>query len=154
MMLPILISVSVTPVSYFFCATAGALTAAMISPASPSTRPGERPSVLMKSLAQRFMNFLPSAELLRLLSDGFLRRFWMASTIAGVPVSRKPQDVKRRFVAWRDCAAATALLPYVGNFAERESFSQTWLPAAAERRNSGKPDARSVFLRGTNLTRA
>src|ERR1700737_3617636 len=50
MMLPILISVSVTPVSYFFCATADTEAAAMINPESPSD--------LMKSLAQRFMNFL------------------------------------------------------------------------------------------------
>jgi hypothetical protein len=54
MMLPTLISVSVTPVSYFFCATADTEAAAMISPESPSVVI----SVLMKSLAQRFMNFL------------------------------------------------------------------------------------------------
>src|SRR5260370_18866628 len=49
-MLPILISLSVSPVWYFFCATADTEAAAMTNPESPSD--------LMKSLAQRFMNFL------------------------------------------------------------------------------------------------
>src|SRR3954465_2746793 len=48
MMLPILISVSVAPVSYFFCATADTEAAAMISMESPS---------VMRSLAQRFIEF-------------------------------------------------------------------------------------------------
>jgi len=57
MMLPILIALSVTPVSFFYCAAADTEAAAMINPASPS----ESPSVLMKSLARRFMSCLPSA---------------------------------------------------------------------------------------------
>jgi hypothetical protein len=74
MILPILIWVSVTPVSYFFCAAAGIEAAAMISP--------ERPSVLIsvvkkcvKFFAQRFMKSLLRTRRDGFLSDSFL--FWL-----------------------------------------------------------------------------
>jgi hypothetical protein len=51
MMLPILISVSVTPVSYCFWARAGAKAAAMISPENPSLAS----CVLKYSLSARFI---------------------------------------------------------------------------------------------------
>src|ERR1700731_4355306 len=70
MMLPILISVSVTPVSYFFCAAAGIEAAAMINPESPK----KSPSVLMKSQAQRFMSFLLGPGVTA-LSDSFSKFF-------------------------------------------------------------------------------
>src|SRR6266849_9530085 len=100
MMLPILIAVSVTPVSYFFCAAADTEAAAMINPASPS----ESPSVLMKSLAQRFMNFLLGCGA---RCDGFCRTvsssvFVMGSTIAGVRLYRKAGDVGETAIARDD----------------------------------------------------
>src|SRR4029079_10592336 len=67
MMLPILMVVSVTPVSYFFCATADAVAAARISPESPRALISDPISdltealkkfVVKKSLAQRFMSFI------------------------------------------------------------------------------------------------
>src|SRR5471032_808993 len=82
MMLPILISVSVTPVSYFFCAAAGTETAAMISPERPSERPSVlkncvlKNCVLMKSLARRFIELPPWARRDGFLSDCFLKCFF------------------------------------------------------------------------------
>jgi hypothetical protein len=71
----------------------------MINPASPS----ESPSVLMKSLALRFMNFLlgcgPSVTA---LSDSFLDCFAMGSTIAGVRLYRKAADVGEAAIARDD----------------------------------------------------
>src|SRR5882724_11762186 len=63
MMLPILMVVSVAPVSYFFCASAGAVAAAMISPDSPRVLTRDLTTaltkfVVKKSLAKRFMIFL------------------------------------------------------------------------------------------------
>ena len=90
MMLPILISLSVTPGSYFFCAIAGTEAVAMITPESPS----ESPSVLMKSPVQCFMS--PP----RLLSDSSLEfSFLTAWTIAGVRVCRKQPVLERLFAA-------------------------------------------------------
>src|ERR1700722_2665041 len=79
MILPILISLSVTPVSYFFCATADTVAAAMIHPARPRETASERPGVLMKFAALRFMNFLLRVPLLMTAFVGrlpqvFLRR--------------------------------------------------------------------------------
>ena len=64
MMLPILISVSVTPVSYFFCASAG------IEAAARMVR--EIPSVFSKSIAARFIES-PPAGLSQARRDGFWR---------------------------------------------------------------------------------
>src|SRR6478672_11709468 len=67
MMLPILISVSVAPVSYFFCASADEVTAARISPVSPRYPAMDltrdlagrlKKIVVKKSLARRFMRLL------------------------------------------------------------------------------------------------
>src|SRR5207237_2955773 len=97
MMLPILISVSVAPVSYFFCATADTEAAAMISM--------ESPSVVMRSLAQRFIEF-SSQRVLRKSGYGFceqstraLLEFSISSgvtafclTACSAFVSRRPDD--------------------------------------------------------------
>src|ERR1700716_4054524 len=59
MMLPILMVVSVAPVSYFFCASAGTVAAAMINPDSPTALTTALTKfVVKKSLAKRFMIFL------------------------------------------------------------------------------------------------
>src|ERR1700730_1748597 len=105
MMLPSLISVSLTPVSYFFCATAGIETAAMINPESPSERPSEKPSVLMKSLAQRFMSFLFGCGPGVTAAVGqFPRGFCSGTkrTIAGVLVARKRRGVERAAITRGD----------------------------------------------------
>src|SRR5437016_8090546 len=59
MMLPIVISVSVTPLSYFFCATAGTLAATMMRATRPSplARCRLMKRVQMDCFAQRFMCF-------------------------------------------------------------------------------------------------
>src|ERR1700738_4657383 len=115
MMLPILISVSVTPVSYFFCATAGAVAAAMISPENPSESPRESPSerrrvlekcVVMKSLSARFMSFPPRVRARRdgFLSDSFLTvLFWDGtddSSWRGIPIAAGEQKAIWRVAAW------------------------------------------------------
>src|SRR5665213_4258741 len=117
MMLPILISVSVTPVSYFFCAAAGP-EAAATSPKNPS----KRPSVLTKSQARYFMSFLLGYGV-TVLSDSSLEFFRIGRTIAGVPVCRKRRTVKGRFVAQPDCAARR------GNFRRRSAAvgPRAWL---------------------------
>src|SRR5882757_5370333 len=129
MMLPILIAVSVTPVSFFYCAAADTEAAAMINPASPS--------VLMKSLALRFMNFLlgcgPSVTAFcRTVSSSV---FAMGSTIAGVRLYRKAGDVGQTAIARDDLSSK----------------------APALRRSNEASIARHphpVVLRGANLTRA
>src|SRR5436190_17855143 len=106
MMLPILISVSVTPVSYFFCAVAGRDAAVMMSPESPSVTA----SVLIRPLAQRFMR-ASSGRVFRkpgcrfairntrsLLDEHSVRRR-RDRTIAGVRVHRKRRARQGRFVA-------------------------------------------------------
>src|SRR5271156_3386212 len=103
MMLPILISVSVTPVSYFFCAVAGTAAKvnikARISPESPRfpTR-----CVLMKPLqadcfAQRFMGFPLGQGVTAISSIVFLGR----RTIAVAERCGKRGAIKGRFVARR-----------------------------------------------------
>jgi hypothetical protein len=58
-MLPILISVSVTPVSYFFCAAADEVAAAMIAMESETVWTSALMKfVLKKSLSEGFMSFL------------------------------------------------------------------------------------------------
>src|SRR5882672_3215043 len=92
MMLPILISRSVTPVSYFFCAAADTVAAAMISPQSPRdlTRALMK-YVVKKSLAQRFMSFLLgcgpglTASCWTVSCSIFLKRFGEDSSRNGVP---------------------------------------------------------------------
>jgi hypothetical protein len=124
-MLPILISVSVT--------TADTEAAAMINPGSPS----ERPSVLKKFLAQRFMNFLlgygPSVTA---FVGQFPQVFFlMGSTIAGVRLYRKAGDVGQTAIARDDLSRKAPTL----------------------RRSNEASIARHphpVVLRGANLTRA
>ncbi len=79
MMLPILISVSVAPVSYFFCATADAVAAAMISPERTSVLARTLMKFVVKrSLSARFMSFLLPVRVKRdgFLSDSFLSAFF------------------------------------------------------------------------------
>src|ERR1700736_154351 len=104
MMLPTLISVSVTPVSYFFCAKAGA--AAKTRRAKESAifpaRCGRAKRVRTNGLAQRFMGFSPWARLdvYLAVSSGVFRLF--AQTIAGGRHCRKQgrASMCRRFVAY------------------------------------------------------
>src|SRR4051812_38005297 len=84
MMLPIFISVSVTPLSYFFCASAGATAAAR--------RVREIPSVFTKSLSARFIEFPPAGAGSGVTAFGgrFPRSvFDLAATIAAGGDSRK-----------------------------------------------------------------
>src|SRR5436190_18756970 len=112
-MLPILISVSVTPVSYFFCAVAGRDAAVVMSPESPSVTA----SVLIRSVAQRFMR-ASSRRVFRkprcrfairktrsVLDEHSLRRR-RHRTIAGVRVDRKRRAHQGRFVRDLLCGAA------------------------------------------------
>src|SRR3978361_1231302 len=113
MMLPILISVSVTPVSYFFCAVAGAEAAAMINQQSASVLNCVlKNGVLKNCLARRFMSFPPRAAGQR---DSFscrtvsLGHAVVGLTIAGAQVGRKRRAAQRRFVAEvLRCGAANA----------------------------------------------
>src|SRR3977135_3856632 len=103
MMLPILISVSVTPGSYFFCASADTEAVAMISPENPS----DRPSVLMKSLSARIMKLLlgPGVTVFcRTVSSSFV--FVSGATLAGVRLCREERGSEVRLVAPNSCSAA------------------------------------------------
>src|SRR5436190_8837406 len=125
-MLPILISVSVTPVSYFFCAVAGRDAAVMTSPESPSVTA----SVLIRSLAQRFMRASSrrvfrkprcrfAIRKTRSLCDEHSLRRRRDRTIAGVRADRK-----RR--------------------ARQDDLSRDVLCGAAQSRK--RPDARQALL--------
>jgi hypothetical protein len=72
----------------------------MINPASPS----ESPSVLMKSLAERFMNFLLGCGPgVTAFVGQFPRVFFvMGSTIAGVRLYRKAGNVEEAAIARDD----------------------------------------------------
>src|SRR3954471_23500576 len=100
MMLPILISVSVTPLSYFFCATAGAEAAARMG--------AEMASVVAKSFSARFIES-PPAGLAQVTCRRFPRFvfFDVARRIAAPRNARKRQlpsftgYLQGRFVARR-----------------------------------------------------
>src|SRR5258708_40349736 len=124
MMLPILISVSVTPVSYFFWAAAGRLTAAANTPASPSVLIcvliGVLTSDLKKSLSTSFMSCLPGPGVTD-FSDGFLFDFSGSATENSSP-SRRPEAandaatlVTREAIVARDASCGAAMrLGYPG----------------------------------------
>src|SRR5260370_4924064 len=103
MMLPILISVSVTPVSYFFCATADTVVRAMISAESPGALMSARTKfVVKKSLSARLMSFLPPVRANLTASVGQFPRpvfFGTARRIAAAPGYRKQRPARRIAIA-------------------------------------------------------
>src|SRR5262245_45577000 len=102
MMLPILISVSVTPASYFFCASEGAVARLRRTAESASfrTRCGRVKRVRTNGFAQRFMKFPLWARLNfyvgSFLSAFLLQFFWSVkdSSRTGGPEATRPSPGK------------------------------------------------------------
>jgi hypothetical protein len=99
MMLPILISVSVTPVSYFFCAATGEPAHATINPDSKNDLTSVLKGVLKKSSSASCMSFLLRQDV-RFFGQFPLRFSRVtARRIAAARVCRKRLPPGGRFVA-------------------------------------------------------